>query len=136
MRPSDEARNAFEDWRRSQALEQEARPGSLFDAPVEPLTTDEAIESVTEHAGTEFVEHVVEIVERVARNRDRITVDDIAPLVTLAVYDRRAMGGAMRVAARRKIIARVPGQYVTSARSERHSSPVALWRSLVRERVA
>lgn len=126
---------AFEQWRRAQQLEQQARPPSFFDvlagvAEVPETTTESAIESVTSHAGSEFVDHVVGLVEQVALRQEFLTIDDVAPRVTVEVYDRRALGGAMRVAARRKLIEGT-GTYRPSARAERHHSPVALWRSLV-----
>src|SRR5262245_29553274 len=59
-----------------------------------------AIESVADHAGAPWQEHALAVVERVARERAELTVEDISPHVEPTI-DMRALGAIMLTAKRR-----------------------------------
>jgi len=123
--------DSFAAWRAERDARAAARPPSLLDHLDD--VTETAIASVTDHAGSEFRDHVLDIVQQVALERQWLTVDDISPRITLPCLDLRAIGGIMREAAKRHLIARVPGEYRPSTRQERHHSPVAVWESRIWE---
>ena len=125
---------AFEEHRRQRQNE----PASLFDAirPVDdpgPSATalaDAAIRAVADHAGTVWMNKCIAVIAVVAHRLTTLTVDDVADEGVPACYDKRAVGAAMREAARRGLIRRT-GEYQKSRRPERHSSPVMRWESLL-----
>lgn len=124
-----EAAEALEESRRTQA-EATSQAPSLFDPPP-PLEQEAAIESVTSHAPNDYIEDVVRAVQMVAQLQPELTVDDLHSHITTPVYDKRAMGGAIREAAKRGLIRRRPGAYKTSERRETHSRPLAVWESRI-----
>lgn len=96
-----------------------------------PLTLDETIAQVAEHAGPEWRDHALEAVRQAALTNDLVTVDEVHPFISEATYDLRALGGVMRTAGRRGWIRRLPNQYRPSKRPETHSRPLAVWESLI-----
>jgi len=136
-----EAANEFENWRRAQELERKARPVSLFDEPAaipveSPPTEAAAIKSVAANAGSAWMRHASSAIRAAAHRSSTITVDDVHPFLTEQPHDLRALGAAMRQAARDGFIERIPGEYRTSERPETHSRPLAVWRSRIFEAVA
>lgn len=89
------------------------------------FSTLAAIESVAEHAGDEWRTAALEVVQRVARSRPTLTIEDVAPLVP-DTPDRRALGYVM-LAAKTSGWLEALG-YVNSG-AERHGKPIRLWRS-------
>jgi hypothetical protein len=125
-----EAQAALEEHRRSQA----DQPLDLFGPPAELAPVDEAIASVTAHAGPMWRDEVLASIERIARRQDHLVADDVwADLEARGeglTYDRRALGGVLREAVKRGLIVST-AEYAPSAR--RHSSPLRVWRSASRE---
>ena len=72
----------------------------------------------------------------VAGERERFTADDVWIELgrrgcTLEPGDARAMGGALRRAARRGWVRRLVGEYRQSSRPKRHAGPVQVWESKI-----
>lgn len=80
--------------------------------------------------------HAAEAIRAAARSQPELTVDDVHRYLTEEPHDMRALGAAMRSAARAGVLERIPGQFRTSARPETHSRPLALWRSRIYGRAA
>ena len=91
-----------------------------------------AIESVTDNAGSVWVEQVIDVIVTVAKALPELTIDDVVRAGVPSTYDARALGGAMRKAASRGFIVSTKS-YRPSERIERHYSPVLKWRSLIVE---
>jgi hypothetical protein len=75
-------------------------------------------------------------IARVAGERDRFTADHVwAELerrgCLLEPGDPRAMGGALRRAARAGWCGRLVGEYRASTRGKRHGGPVQVWESKI-----
>jgi hypothetical protein len=106
-----EAVHAFETWR----LEQKAKPADLFSTAVQnPVDSRDFWRA-----------EALAAIERAARTRAELTVEDIAwsPMI-----DNRARGAAMQEAARRRWIKALGW---VSGDAGRHGRPVRLWASRV-----
>jgi hypothetical protein len=94
---------------------------------------DEALASVERNASEQWNEHALDAVRRAAEIHEYLTADEVVPLITEPVHDKRALGAVLLRAAREGIIERVPDAFRTSSRPETHARPLALWRSRVVE---
>jgi hypothetical protein len=96
------------------------RVTTLFESPV-----DETSATKRWHA------HALEAIRRAAAEHRFLTVDQVHEHLTEPTYDLRALGAAMRAAARAGLIRRVPGDFRTSQRAGTHGRPLAVWESLI-----
>jgi hypothetical protein len=117
-----EAREALADYR----TERVQRPPNLFDPPAAPY-----LESVENNASTQWMDHAVRAIRTAARIHPVLTVDEVHAHLSEPVHDMRALGAAMRRAAREHVIERCPGEYRVSLRSETHRRPLAVWKSRI-----
>ena len=111
-----EVAEAFDAFRATK----QAEPPSLFDA----------IASVTEHAGSVWQRAALEAVREAAETHDVLTVEDVAWPDDPPIYDPRARGGVMRLAAREGWIHSTQ-QYRPSHRPSTHRRPLLVWESLL-----
>jgi len=92
------------------------------------LALETEIESVTDNAGPVWRDHALAAVRKAAELHPELTVDDVHPHLSMPCLEPRALGGVMRVAARRRWIVSSGGWRV-STRPETHRRPLRVWRS-------
>ena len=92
---------------------------------------EEAIARVGAHAAPDFKTAAARIIDRLAKERTSFTTDDVWALLPegCETHEPRAMGAAMRAAAKSYVIAPTD-RTVNSTRPACHARPVRVWRSL------
>jgi hypothetical protein len=106
-------------------------------APSTQLGFPDAIEAAAMASeGSGWMGAAAAAIVHVAGQEARFTADDVWLELTrrgcaLEPGDARAMGGALRRAARAGWVRRLPGEYRQSARPKRHAGPVQVWESRI-----
>ena len=108
------------------------QPGLFDPAPTELDTAksraarDEAIDRAEKHAREIWMQLALDIIHRLARADRAFTSDDVWAAGLPKSREPRALGAAMRLAAKRGII-RKTGSWVETRQVLRHSAPIAEW---------
>ena len=96
------------------------------------IARDEAIERGWKNAAVNFRGHALEAIVALAESRDEFTTDDVWEYFDeneiTTTHDGRALGGAMRYAAKLHLITPTD-RFVSLDRVECHRRPVRVWRS-------
>jgi hypothetical protein len=96
---------------------------------------EEAITRVDTNADTAWMARALDIIRDIATMQDRFTTDDVWEAMhphDEATHEPRAMGAAMRRAAKLGYVAPTP-DYRPSSRPACHARPVRVWGSLIGE---
>lgn len=89
------------------------------------------LQSVLDNANPAWVKAVKKSIMQAARKYRTFTTDDVwAGLVEqdVTTHEPRAIGAIMRLAAKKKVIEKVPGVYIKSRRAACHGRPLQAWR--------
>jgi hypothetical protein len=108
---------------------------SFFDPGEGNRLRDHAIDLVEAHAGEDWLSCAARAIKILAQGRDKFTTDAVWALLdawgTLPPHEERAMGAAMRGAARDGIVWATP-EHVLSSRPACHRRPIRVWQSRLR----
>lgn len=83
-----------------------------------------AITRVMQNAGEPWLDYAIRLIKAVAFAKKRFTSDTVMNCMNFKPHDSRALGSAMKLACRLKII-RATGEFQPSTR--RHGTPIRVW---------
>ena len=127
-RTLNEALRACSEARKQRMDEREKQGRPLWGASVWSADRDRAMQAALENAPEAWKARVVETVERLARERDQFTADNVWDELDrlgddgTLVYEPRALGAILLECARRKVV-KSTGTYAPSRR--RRGSPIS-----------
>lgn len=111
---------------------------SLFDAVEAARRRDHAIALVEQHADGDWMSVAARAIKIIAGGRDQFTTDAVWALLdawgAFPPHEERAMGAAMRAAARDGLCVATT-EHRLSSRPACHRRPIRVWQSLLRARM-